>query len=416
MGIDASAYSPEGPKLLFGRAKGAKALGAVDQKAQAWSKQNQLAPLYSSAVTADGALAVKLLPIADSIFFEAVKDGLVVNFRSSNTGPGYHAAVVGMLEDVAHQLSFNWNWGGVGDQCTDETGYVVDRDFSSLQGQMAEFLRSLTRSHRSQAFEGGSFCIPYGLGLDSELIACPLGYNSAAWAEFVVEADEAELLGEAARFFPWWSEGLDGQFWLNQLRGMLWQVAEWRAPANELESRTNDQIRFIVTKLEALNEPIPADLETAVSEYFRAVSDDMPPVPDGIGYQRRTVSLAPFQGWQLHLPGYLVESTAPDNQTVIYHHGSIALRVSSMRVEKKTASPFSWPSSLKDGPLIEANGLSWRVEDIQMEDDGWTSQFALVAHENEREVQLLMLTLSTEQPEKHGHLHDWLQDLRFVGS
>ena len=413
MGIDAQTFSRLAPQQLFGRAKGRRALDALEKQARAWSQQNELGPFFSSTIEADNSLSITILPTANAIDFTVSDQGIAVSFRTSNTGPGYHAAVIDLLDALAQQLRLEWQWGSAGEYCTDETNFALQRDFSDLQSRMANFLRQLMGSLPTDYHSRVAICIPSGLGLREEGIACPLGVRDLKWAEYIVEADDEELLVEAKNFFPWWERERSTRFWLNTLRGTLWQNVQWRAPVSKTERRTATAVEYIAQKLENANEPMPSDVSRALSEYRVAMELDQPPAREGIGYRRREVAHSPFTGWQLSLPGYLIESTEDDGTTVVYHHASTVLRVSSLTADKKNGKPFNWPSSLREEQTFESNNLMWRKEDAVIGEDGSFSQFTLVVHDGETRANLLLLTFTSDCQGKLGTFDEWLANVRF---
>lgn len=229
----------------------------------------------------------------------------------------------------------------------------------------------------------------------------------------VLEANEQQLMAEAATFFPWWHEEVNSDFWINLLKGLLWQHAQWRAPITEEEVLTVHLIDHVLGKITGLKSSLDDDLRQGVSEFKAAVATDRPPLLEGIGYRRSLVWYRPFPGWQLSLPGYMSEIDDPDQRAAIYAHGSIVFRVSSISANRKTEASFDWPSMLEYAQTIEANGLMWRKEDAQQEED-FISQFAVVVHETDEQHNLLMLTLTVNAESELGILDDWLQCIRYV--
>ncbi|MEC7291456.1 MAG: hypothetical protein VXW22_15335, partial [Pseudomonadota bacterium] len=307
MGIDAQAFSKELPKRFFGRARGKDALRAIERAAKAWSEANEFGPLFRSELQSERSLNCAFIPLADWIRFDLSNDGVAVGFRSSTAGPGYHAAVITMLDHLANELHLSWDWGGVGEMCTDETGYAVSRNIEDLQSEMLRFFQVLMESAAEHDQNGSSLCIPYGLGQDRDEVSCPLGPRPKDWPASVVSANESELVAEAMGFFPWWNMERDHRFWENMLVGTLWQNAQWRAPVTEEEKNTIVAIAHMNEKLRAFELPLNPKIQLAVDELAQAVQSDEPPGPQGIGYRRGFIDHNPFPGWNISLPGYLRE-------------------------------------------------------------------------------------------------------------
>ena len=94
-------------------------------------------PLLARVVrcdAADGVLHVDLHPAEESVCFYPDSTGaLVVEAGSAVAGPGFHAYLVGWLEDLGRSLGVTW----VGDRPDegDATGYLDHRSFDALQAE-----------------------------------------------------------------------------------------------------------------------------------------------------------------------------------------------------------------------------------------------------------------------------------------
>lgn len=414
MGIDAQAFSRKLPKKLFGRASGHKALRAIDRAARKWCEENDLGPFYRSALSEDNFLSCIIVPLADSIRFDLSNDGVAVGFRTSTVGPGYHAAVVEMLDRMAEELQLVWDWGSSVTSCADETGFAIVRDYDELQGEMIIFFKALMKTAADHNFDGGTLCIPYGIGLDRDEISCPLGPRPNNWPVQVLELDGTELEAAAESFFPWWEREKGTKFWERMLTGTLWQNAEWRAPVSEQEQQTVREVAYMREKVIALSGSLPSNLATAIAEYDHAIKSDEPPQADGIGYRRGFVEYNPFPGWRIHLPGYLREVEDPDGKAGIFQHGNTVFRVSSIVAKRQSGAPFKWPSILEDSKTETVGDMQWRKERMTDHGDGM-SQFSILLHESADQHNLLMLTLTTETEEELSVLHRWVLKMRFRG-
>lgn len=76
----------------------------------------------------------------------------VRNDRRANAGPGYHAAIVDMLDHLVAKLSLQWDWQH--DGASDKAGYANQRDFGAVQTVHERVFLSLMQI--AQKMEDGS--------------------------------------------------------------------------------------------------------------------------------------------------------------------------------------------------------------------------------------------------------------------
>jgi len=153
----------------------------------------------------------------------------VRNDRRANAGPGYHAAIVDMLDHLVAKLSLQWDWQP--DGATDKAGYATQRDFGAVQTVHERFFLSLmqiAQKTEDGSFIGFAFCTPEGLSFDNGGIRCTLGEQPLDWPARVKAAGAEGQRAAAATFFVWWDAAQDAIFWQALLRAQLWQNANWR--------------------------------------------------------------------------------------------------------------------------------------------------------------------------------------------
>jgi len=416
MGIDAQTFSNKFPKKTFGFAKGNAALKLVDKYAKEWASAKGLERFYSSSMSAETGLTIEILPIAGAIFIELTDQGLSVGFRTSNGGPGYHAAIIDLLDYLASTLKIEWNWGHIGDDCLDETGYAIARDFGSLQNQMSEFFVTLMKLIQRQNMNKGSVCLPMGLGQSGNNLSCPQGIFSMEYPLLIIDANPAELADYAKSFFLWWEKGIDNQFWSNLLRGLLWQNAQFRPLLNKDERKTYEQIKNIQNLLEQRQFEIPDDLKLALSELDIAIETDQYEDKSGIGYLKQFVEHVPFSNWQIELPGRMAICDTGEDTAITYFDGQKTLRISSITASKENPDThFDWSKVgdvVQGSQIFSHNNLDWRLSKPN-EEDGQITQFAIVLHSGEEEHQLLMLTLTIGSSNNLSVFDDWIRLIRY---
>jgi hypothetical protein len=411
MGIDAQTYSNGFPKKAFGTAKGKAALKLVDKKAKEWAEAYGLGLFYQSINSDENGLIINVLPIVDSIYVDTTDKGVSVGFRSSNGGPGYHAAVVDMIDYLAESLKLEWNWGVAGDDCLDETSYGVERDFRKLQTKMSEFFKFLMGVINEQNLPGGAVCLVHGLGQNSDGLSGPQGIVDSEFPKTVMNANDTQLELYSKSFFLWYGQGLGGEFWKNLLRGLLWQKAQFRPPLNEGEEKTTEQIHYIVNELMRTETEIPIDLQTAVNELKQAIIAGDYVDNSKIGYLKDYVQHFPFQYWQVALPGKMIVHDTGEDTAVTFFDGEIVLRFASITATTENPdTPFDWSriaDLIDDDQEYSSNDLIWRKSKPKA-DGAQISQNALIVHDGDGQHDLLLLTLTVNSTEDLSVYEDWI--------
>ncbi len=389
-------------------------LERVDAQARAWATKAGIEGFYDSRFVSDRALSVSLVPAAEPMRFDVSQAGLGAGLRTSNAGPGYHAAAIDLLDDLADSCGLAWDWGQRADRTFDQTGYALTRDFEALQQEHARFLRNLMDASLERGDDNGAFCLPWGLGLEEGGLSCPMGIKPLAWRVDVSESKNAARLSLASEFFPWWDRDIDAQFFENMLRCLLWQHVEWRRPESEQEARKVLMIEDAAARLKTLAGRVPAEMRTALKELDAAVRGDVAPTATGIGYRRRPVLRELFDNWHIMLPGTLTEEIADDGGAAHYAGSNVTLRISAITVSGTADRPLELPDTVAEAGQVFAHGLSRRV--AAPERDGrHVSQFAVVLHEEQDLLRILMLTLTVANTDDLAMFDTWLDSVRYHG-
>lgn len=409
MGIDAQAYSRALPKGLVLRLSGRRALETIAHSASDWASAQGLGPLFQTQITDDGNLEISLVSVADPVIFTAEHDRITAGFRSSNGGPGFHAAVAEMMEHLDRQLDLGWRWTDGEGYDLDETGYARHKDFAALQGSMANFLRGLlSRAVVNTPGAGNALCLPTGLGLTGEDVNRPLGPQSRAWGAQIPELSEADLLAEAAEFFVWWDKGLTPATWERLLRAQLWMNAPWRPACSAGDTLTEQQIDHTVARLAALGHPLAADLAEACAEYaaLRKTTDQVP-APRGIGYRKRLICHFLTPNWTLSLPGYLAPRN--DKSGSGWEHPAfwLGLKIYELPLDNTAGTDIAWPASFTSATREIRPGIFSRKSSRDTDPDGST-QMAVVISQRPGVRHLMLVTLSSHLDWPFDEFDDWI--------
>ncbi|GAB1479429.1 hypothetical protein MASR2M74_19930 [Paracoccaceae bacterium] len=408
MGLNAQAYSRALPKGMFLRQSGANALETIARSAGDWAKAQGLGPLFQTRMTEEGNLEVELVAVADPVIFTAEHDRITAGFRSSNGGPGFHAAVVEMMEHLDQKLDLGWRWTDSEGYDLDETGYARHKDFAALQGSMTDFLRTLLRSVGNRPGAGNALCLPLGLGLTGETYNGPLGPQSPAWCAQIPDLSAADQRDKAAEFFIWWDRGLTPATWERLLRAQLWMNAPWRSACNAADTLTEQQIDHTVARLAALGHPLPADLAEACAGYaaLRKTTDQVP-APRGIGYRKRLVCHFLTASWTLSLPGYLAPKT--DKNGSGWEHPALwlGLKIFELPLDSAAGSEISWPASFTSATGEIRPGIFSRKSSRDTHAEGST-QMAVVISQRPGMRHLMLMTPSSHLDWPFDEFDDWI--------
>jgi hypothetical protein len=419
MGIDALCIATQLPKGRFFRLSGRKALAAIEASAKKWAAQQNLGPLLQTDWRGDRGLTINLIPVADPIFFDINKSGLAVGFRSSNGGPGFHAAVVDLLDHLAVTLSLEWVWADSSGAPLDETDYARTRDFAALQGEMTAFFKLLTRDTATAGEAVGSpgiyrnFCLPLELGRIPDQTCCPLGFMEHRWGEKMAQANAAALHSASQQFFIWWDKGLTPATWQNLLRAQLWQNAEWRRQHSAHDRLVRQKIEHCAAQLKRLDTPLPADLAEAYAEYQYYQSSDDAPKPTGIGYRKRLIWEQIYESWSIGRPGYL--QVSENSGSAAWEHPAYWLGAKSFFVTEAAVDkpPFEYPPGFTNLEFEIRPGLKCRKTNCDTVGDNGKLQSALLVFEMGDTRHLLLLTLSSHLDWPFNEFDTWINSVVF---
>ncbi|MBI1220548.1 MAG: hypothetical protein GC186_18610 [Rhodobacteraceae bacterium] len=410
MGLDAQAFSRVFPKSRSQQLNGREALERIAESAAGWAERQGLGPCLESRMTSDRTLVVEPLPVVDGIQFDLTDRGIAVGFRSSNGGPGFHAAVIDMLDHMQRELGLDWSWIGSDGTCLDETGYALSRDFSALQGSMAEFLKALSRMVEKSGPDGQALCVPLGYLGEGGQIACPLGFQQPDRLRRLCDADEADLHAAASTFFIWWERPLDARQWEQLLRAQLWQVADWRRPVCAADLTVQRRIEHSARMATANDRAVATDLAAALDELRRLQASGEAPAETGIGYRRRLIKHRLYQSWSMSLPGWLVFNSNDGHAT--FEHDSLWLGTQSMTIALKPGVEVNWSALYGGyaGPSRELRpGVFCRKSALQLQQDGpGHVQTALVMTAQSGGLELLLLTLSSHLSAPFDAFDSWI--------
>lgn len=416
LGIDARAIGTALAKGRFLRLSGPKTLDAIAARAAIWAKDFGLAPLFEAVTGDDGALLLHLIPLAEPVRFAVQGKRVMVDFRSSNAGPGYHAAVIALMDELSAQLSIPWQWVASDGQPMDETGYATTRDIAALQRAMAMFVQQITAIATKYAREGStnqSLCLPAGLGHADPGVCCPLGPVSADTIAAIAVAEGAELDHAGTAFFLWWDMGLTPRVWQNILRGLLWQQATWRMPMTDHDHTTFRRIKRCRDHMVLRGIAVPDDLALAWQELLTCQTTEDAPAATGIGYLKHPVHQQIYASWAMSMPGYAL--VAANGDSANYEHPGFWLGTQSLNYTLQDASqPIIWLPDFTEPETTPRPGLYCRKTPMRAVDHGGRVQQAMIISPRGSENACLVLTLSSHLDWPFAAFDTWIATVTYT--
>jgi hypothetical protein len=305
---------------------------------------------------------VRFHPTAESVSFTLLpKKGLLgkrqvrVEARTSQVGPGYHAALVDMLKSLsAHGIA--WPTSGV--EGVDDTNYWATSDFAALGREMNAHVQALMRTvlaHYGQATEGMAIWMQLDAtpasDSPSDAIRTPLGPKDLDWVRRAA-ADPAV----AGELVIWLEQGLSARTLLQTALALMWERCPWAPPGSEQDGLA------VMYAMACLNAARAADPTLAwpawpmaewheLREHYRKVGgdpDEFGPAPDApdagqnrptIGYRRGLMRFSFGPDISLVAPGSMSRQPDETDETVLLADRGRTLRLSMFGLAPKPGSP-----------------------------------------------------------------------------
>ena len=296
------------------------------------TRRTPLEAVTSSEKYRENGFDIMLHPAAGPLKVEVAEDWVTVETKTSTAGPGFHAYVVSILDQTQRALGLKWEWD-------DETGYVQERDFESLQAQMAFFLNHLAihmlKEVETVGATGTKIFMPVDFGAEPREgeIFTPMGPMTVADLQQWAGTDVDGQIAGAADFFPWWGQGFDGSFFRGLALHSLWMDIRWPTPLDSEEVElTKRTLRWCSQTLKLGAElPIPESAIIELSDLIVSEEHRRPlPKEDGIGYRRRLWKRSVTGDWKATMPGSLKETVeeADGKTTTVIGCDGLDIRVS----------------------------------------------------------------------------------------
>jgi hypothetical protein len=335
------------------------------------SVENRRGELLDDAWREDATLALSLHPAAEPAYVAVDGGYVVVGAQTSSAGPGYHAFVYELADELATDLGVTWHPSD--DEFFDETGYREHRDVGDLQDEMLAWLGAVSAAVAEEVDGGAAniaVAMPLGHGFaELDAVTTPLGPRSRAWVE-AVAADAAHGLD----FFAWWEPGFGPRYLRGRALTNLWCRIPWRAPLAE------DEAALMRGTLALLADAHAADPELALPwaawaelAAHAGAADTLPPdvleaaeadPSPPVGYRRHDVTPLLPGGWTIRVPGSFAASLDPDGTWSAGEGGDRSVNVTTF------TGP---PDQLDESDLAASSGEEHRHDDESVRRRAWTT-------------------------------------------
>jgi hypothetical protein len=291
----------------------------------------------------DGTLYSCLHPAAEDVEFCFADDLLICSAKTSTVGPGYHAYLVELLEEIGVRCDLPWEWSDEVEGFEDETGYQEDGDFTRAQDEMCWWLRAVANSVLDCS-PGSQHLISmrsnFGLAHRDYFAASATGFWERGFFEEAARRQPHALRSLASEFFPWWNKGMDAKFWRNAALVQMWERLPWSPPEDDSQRAAYETTLACLAKARQMDPSIAVpEVETAEIKALLSGEQAFPiPAAGRIGFRRLDMRRGLTGSWSVVAPGYFYEKEEED--TVVYWYDDRFIHGSSLSFTPDV--PHSW--------------------------------------------------------------------------
>ena len=241
------------------------------------------------------------------------KEGhVLLRFKSTPAGPGYHQAAVALVDLIAETWSVKW----VNADKADSTGYFEHRDVAKLQQSFVEWLHGLCDFALKNPVEGCvSLDLPHGVRVEADgFFATPMGPRDKNWLEEIV----ADTANHVLDYYCWWNTEKDVTYYQGVALLLGWNLVVWHKPQTNKEAQVMADFVMACEKAVALQDDIELPRQAWV-ECCRFLGAEIPKEAlkqdaiGSLGYRRGLIHYPIGLGWSLCLPGSFSQEVAGNN-------------------------------------------------------------------------------------------------------
>ncbi len=298
---------------------------------------------YAQTMTYEDSYLINLYPEEQEVEMHSTEDQyLICTASSSSAGPGYHAFLIHVLNNIAKECHLTWQWEGTDHGFYCDGTYHLDQDFDKLQHDMADILVNCAKNIIKNDMRNIRLTMPEDCPVVHDKFAVsPIGYWERDYFEKLSNTDltAQEKLTLAADFFPWWEQEVNALFWC-KLGVCLMNIS---VPWRPIRDKTDPGFLYCVLALRAFEAaqeldptlPVPIEeIEELDALLHHAAIQDFDVIPDaeGLGFRRSKLQHTIEEQWQIEVPGFFYsfvdtpEETAEDiASTLIFYYNDIMI-------------------------------------------------------------------------------------------
>ena len=315
-------------------------LKALAGHARAYAGQHRVEGAFRGRPSREG-WRISFHPATPEIILTVQGGHLVIDARTLEAGPGYHAFVAGFLDYTARRHQWVWDLRSATLHFGDDTGYYRDRDFAALQtamaGEFAAMCEGLVQMEDGDTPQ--TVWLPVDVNLaGGRFAATALGLRDRAFFD----------PPDPGCFFPWWEEGVTARTVKNMALCKMWLDLTWQPPESDSEGQDLANCHGLIDRARKLGAEFTDD--EGAGDIEALLRGETLPLGDSacIGYGRHDTWYFEPGGWSVALPGYFREEIGDDGQLCTLGYGDHAVYVRSYLYEAERTG-LDWPDRHTEG-------------------------------------------------------------------
>lgn len=325
-------------------------------------KEELISEVFSfdiESVIEKGDVVSVFLDRACKIDFNIKNEKLEGKVDASLAGPGFHNAALGLIEELARELSLDI-------VIYDKSGFYLHKDFIKLQCYYVEWLADIMLRLASSEKQNFFFWDEESwIPIREENIITPMG---AFNANFMHDIDADKKWQEFAKnYFLWFYLEKEAYYHRNAVIYGLWNDLCWRNILDEDSTAIAERIinEFKEARLLRADIPIPLSEYSKLAKTINLSEEISEPdlaIESKIGYRNGLVKVGLPKGWMVILPGrFLDDYTYEEEYPITFFEKDIQIRFlftyDNDLIDEKT--------QIKDKQIIEhkANNNSYTYID-----------------------------------------------------
>lgn len=344
--------------------------------------------LLSSDLSEDESSPVLWLrthPAAEDLEFrtettEAGETMLTVSTSTSCVGPGYHADLCELCDELTVEHEIAWEYSDPADDDSDgvgdDTGYFFHRDREELEAHMLGWLHTVA-TVLAEHIETGHDSLrlsmpmePHFHGPPDAALLTQTGPRSKAWLQRVIDDPI-----NGRDLFAWWNPGRGAHYELSRVMVHCWLDVRWHPAETEEEKELglellarlrrayelDPTLAYPWREWEELHDVVVDADEDDLSGLVRENADRGAQSEQLIGYRHYPIDWVVDQQWRLTIPGNFSVKCDDDGNWLLWD-GLQVLQLNTMYFTGTGDLMESLDASIAKGPARTAVTLNNRSD------------------------------------------------------